>query len=76
MERLNNLVKDGEILPAGDFNNLADIPSGPLAFDESKDDRRSKTSSSVQNSVDGTVEESGELEKVRGICKVLKQEWT
>ena len=47
MERLNNLVKDGEILPAGDFNNLADIPSGPLAFDESKDDRRSKTSSSV-----------------------------
>ena len=69
------LWKDGEILPAVNFNILADVPSGPLAFDVSEDDRRSKTSSSVQNSVDGTIEESGQLEKVRGICEVLKQEW-
>ena len=74
MKILNNLVKDGEIPPAVDFNFLTDIPSGPLAFGVSKYDRRSKTSSSVQNSVDGTVEESGQLEKVRGVCEVLKPE--
>ena len=33
---MNNLVKAGEILLAVDFNILADIPSGPLAFDVSK----------------------------------------
>ena len=48
MERLKSLVTDETMLVAVNFNILADNPSGPLDLDVSRDERRSKTSSSVQ----------------------------
>ena len=48
IERLKSLVTDETMLVAVNFNILADNPSGPLNLDVSRDERRSKTSSSVQ----------------------------
>lgn len=46
IDRLKSFVTDGVMLVAVNFNILADTPSGPLDLVVSRDDRRSKTSSS------------------------------
>ena len=42
---LNSSVRDGAITSAHSFNNLADIPSGPVAFPVDNADNRLRTSS-------------------------------
>ena len=42
---LNNSVRDGAITSAHSFSNLADIPSGPVAFHTDNADNRLRTSS-------------------------------
>ena len=42
---LNSSVRDGAITSAHSFNNLADIPSGPVAFPIDNADNRLRTSS-------------------------------
>jgi hypothetical protein len=41
---LNSSVRDGAITSAHSFNNLTDIPSGPIAFPVDKADNRLRTS--------------------------------
>ena len=53
MEALNNLVSDGAIALAVDLSMRAEIPSGPLALDVSRDFSNPRTSSSVQRMVLG-----------------------
>ena len=56
------------------FNILAEIPSGPLALDTSKDAKRSNTSSSVQRcSAEGAKCKS--FKDDIGACDLLKHEW-
>ena len=47
IDKLNSLVRDGVIDVATDFNILADMPSGPVDFEVSRLEIKSKTSSSL-----------------------------
>ena len=49
MKQLNNFVSDGAIALAVHLSMRAEIPSGPLALDTSRDLSSSQTSSSVQS---------------------------
>ena len=53
MEMLKSLVRDGAMLYAVALSIWAETPSCPLAFDESRDFMREKTSSVVQRSSSG-----------------------
>ena len=73
IDRLKSLVTDGVILVAVNFNILADTPSGPLDLVVSRDDRRSKTSSSVQR-FSSRLSVEWACKEAMGGCEVLKQE--
>ena len=59
-DKLNNFVRLDVIETAVDFSILADIPSGPVDFDTSRVEMRSRMSDSVQR------RSSGHLEGARG----------
>ena len=73
IDRLKSLVTDGVILAAVNFNILADTPSGPLDLVVSRNDRRSKTSSSVQR-LSSRHSVVWAREEAIGGCEVMKQE--
>ena len=56
IEQLNNFVSDGAIALAVDLNMRAEMPSGPLALDTSRDFSSSQTSSSVHRKSGGQSE--------------------
>ena len=54
-DKLNNLVRLDVIETAVDFSIFAEIPSGPVDFDTSRVEMRSRTSDSVQRRSSGQL---------------------
>ena len=61
IEQLNNFVSDGAIALAVDLNMRAEMPSGPLALDTSRDFSSSQTSSTVHRKSGGQSEVEVEI---------------
>ena len=73
-DKLKNLVRDGAMDVATDFNILADMPSGPVDFEVSRPEIKSKTSSSLhRRSVGQSLGASIDGCGLRGGRDLLKQ---
>ena len=73
IEQLNNFVSDGAIALAVDLNMRAEMPSGPLALDTSRDFSSSQTSSTVHRKSGGQSEVPVGVEVEIGGQDELKQ---